>query len=80
MKFKFKRELKDLVFDIQQANKTLFPSASLKYQRGNTPDLFDFNSITQSGRATSAVANSFNYENDNFFETEDDRLISTKKI
>lgn len=79
-KFKLKRELKELVFDIQHANKGLFLSAALRYQRG-PGDAFDFpTNITQSGRTTSAVSSSFNYENDNFFETEDDRLIVTKKV
>jgi hypothetical protein len=83
IKFRFKREMRELIYIIQNENKQLFPQAFMKNQRTsqNGADLYDYPAQNSSnGKNTSVVHNFINYENDNFFEAEDDRLIVTKKI
>jgi hypothetical protein len=54
----------------------------MKNQRNqNGADSFDYPAQQpQNAKNTSAVNNIINYENDNFFEAEDDRLIGIRKI
>jgi len=83
-KFKFKRDLKEIVGDIHMSNKQLFPLAALRRDKGQDgfdgEDIYLNQSPANTSRAGNYVNNFINYENDNFFETDDDRLILLKKI
>ncbi len=74
--------MRNIISTIHYDNKQLFPQAFMSNQRKiGGGDAFDYPvQQAQSGKNTSAVNNFINYENDNFFETDDDRMIVTKKI
>lgn len=88
-KFKFKREIKEIVLEIHMSNKLLFPLAAMRSRGNQSGDPYDYSEMlmlqysaggNSAGRNSSFVNNFINYDNDNFFETEDDRLIVTRKI
>lgn len=72
-----------MIYDIQNANSGLFSQALLKNQRKggvNSSAADAYYQGTGIPQGVSGVGQNINYENENFFETNDNKLFDTKNL